>query len=339
MNILVLGAGSAGWLAASYLSKTNNVEIRYPKNSSPIGVGESTIPGLIDFLYYCGIDESEIIKKCDGIKKTSIKHHNWHNYDWFHPFPNGMYAYHLNALKLVELIEEKTVDRLTKVDKPDLIIDCTGFNSEFTKNKTFKSYHNLSNNFAIVGPGVTKKTGVTKTFAMDYGWMFNVDLSNRSGNGYIFNNEFIEIDDAISEFMSKNIGNVKEKDLKVIPMKNRYCLEPWTDNVVSVGLSCGFVEPIEATGLFLITWAVEAIDKLKNNPKRSEIFNKSYVKVCQHVYDFLDVFFSTSKNNHTEYWKNIKKVEKISQPKHRLNFFRTNYSYEILSKASGINVS
>ena len=42
MNIIILGGGSAGWLAAAYLSKTNKVEIKLPKNSKPIGVGEST---------------------------------------------------------------------------------------------------------------------------------------------------------------------------------------------------------------------------------------------------------------------------------------------------------
>ena len=56
MNILILGGGSAGWLAAAYLSRTNKVEIKLPKNSKPIGVGESTLPGLVKFFDYCEED-------------------------------------------------------------------------------------------------------------------------------------------------------------------------------------------------------------------------------------------------------------------------------------------
>lgn len=336
MRIKILGGGSAGWLAAAYLSKTNEVEIVVPEDSKTVGVGESTLPGLVSFLEYCGLSSDEILSKCDGIKKYDIKHHGWHNKDWSHPFPNNTWAYHLDALKLIDALEEVCSDRLTKVNEPDLVIDCTGFNSEYSKNKEFGTYQYLQNNMAIVGPGVSAKTSQTKTFAMDSGWMFNVDLQSRSGNGYIFNDKFISVDNAIEEFMQKNIANVKENKIRVVPIMNRFSLNPWQENVVSVGLSCGFVEPIEATGLFLITWAIETIEKLKNNPNREKIFNKAYQQISVHVYDFLDVFFRTSKNNHTEYWQHIDKIDRIPLPKTKLKFFRKEYSYKLLSDASGI---
>ena len=177
MNILILGGGSAGWLAAAYLSQTNKVEIKLPKNSKPIGVGESTLPGLIKFFDYCGISEDDIINKCDGIIKYGIKHHGWHQTDWIHPFPDNTHAYHLDALKMIILLEEITRPRLCKIDNPDLVIDCTGFNSDFSKNKQFGSYKTLSNNMAIFAPGDSNCQSITNTFAMDYGWMWKM-MSN-----------------------------------------------------------------------------------------------------------------------------------------------------------------
>ena len=118
MNIIILGGGSAGWLAAAYLSQTNKVEIKLPKNSKPIGVGESTLPGLVKFFDYCGISEDDVINKCDAVIKYGIKHHGWHKTDWIHPFPNNMHAYHLDALKMIILLEEITRPRLCKVDNP-----------------------------------------------------------------------------------------------------------------------------------------------------------------------------------------------------------------------------
>ena len=190
MNIIILGGGSAGWLAAAYLSQTNKVEIKLPKNSKPIGVGESTLPGLVKFFDYCGISEDDVINKCDCVIKYGIKHHCLHKTDWIHPFPNNMHAYHLDALKMIILLEEITRPRLCKVDNPDLVIDCTGFNSDFSKNKQFGSYKTLSNNMALFAPGDSNCQSITNTFAMDYGWMWNVDLRSRSGNGYVFNNNF-----------------------------------------------------------------------------------------------------------------------------------------------------
>ena len=334
MNIVILGGGSAGWLAAAYLSQTNKVEIKLPKNSKPIGVGESTLPGLVKFFDYCGISEDDVINKCDGVIKYGIKHHGWHKTDWTHPFPNNMHAYHLDALKMIILLEEITRPRLCKVDNPDLIIDCTGFNSDFSKNKQFGSYKTLSNNMALFAPGDSNCQSITNTFAMDYGWMWNVDLRSRSGNGYVFNNNFISVNDAIEEFKNKNVGNVKAEDIHAIPFNNRYCLTPWLGNTVSVGLSCGFAEPLEATGLFLITWAIETIEKLKYKKNKEEIFNRSYVRLCQHVYDFLELFYTSSKNDHTEYWRSLKKYHTLNKPKYQINFFRENYSYKFLNDAA-----
>ena len=127
---------------------------------------------------------------------------------------------------------------------------------------------------------------------------------------------------------------LKPKTVSPFPFIIGIDLTPWVGNTVSVGLRCGFAEPLEATGLFLITWAIETIEKLKYKKNKEEIFNRSYVRLCQHVYDFLELFYTSSKNDHTEYWRSLKKYHTLNKPKYQINFFRENYSYKFLNDAA-----
>jgi hypothetical protein len=334
MKILIKGGGSAGWLSACYLSLFNEVKIEVPKNSKTIGVGESTIPGFLMFLEQMGITENEVITKCDGIVKSNIQHNNWHNTNWFHPFTgNVKRAYHLNALKLPDLLEEKCSSRLSNfTEEPDIIINCTGFRKNISSDKIV--YHNLRNNRAMFGPGITEYLTYSRTYAMDYGWMWNVNLSSRSGNGYVFDSDLITDDKAVEEFLKKSPGKMKEKDIMFLEYRNFYLKEPWEDNEVFVGLSSGFIEPLEATGLYNICWELEHFERCKNKKKGSQIFNRAWQRYVAHIHDFLELFFLTSKNNHTEYWKTFEKVSVI--PKYKFDYIFTDFSYNLLSKVSGI---
>ena len=335
MKILIKGGGSAGWLSACYLSQFNEVKIEYPKDGKTIGVGESTIPGFLIFLERMGITEHDIITKCDGIVKNNIQHNDWHNVNWFHPFTgNVKRAFHLNALKLPDLLEEKCSSRLSNFSgKPDIVVNCTGFQKHLQTSQNIV-YHNLRNNRAIFGPGITEKLNYSRTYAMDYGWMWNVNLTSRSGNGYVFDSNYVSDEDAVAEFLKKSPGKMKEKDINFLEYRNFYIKEPWKNDELYVGLSSGFIEPLEATGLYNICHALKNFERCKNKKNGRQIFNKAWQRYVTHIHDFLELFFLTSKNNHTEYWKSFDKVSVI--PKYKFDYIFSDFSYDLLSKVSGI---
>lgn len=219
-----------------------------------------------------------------------------------------------------------------------MYIDCTGFRSLVRKSlgQSLIQHDSLINNYAVCGPGdfVEPQVNYTQTYSMDYGWRWRVSIENRTGNGYAFNKDMISTDEAINEFISKTPGLRKDKIFEV-PITNQFNPEPWKQNVVSLGLSCGFLEPLEATGLFLIHGPLKMLVRLINDERRQEKYNKVWTKLYDHLADFLSLHYRTSKLNHTEYWRSINKVDSIVLPKENQALFNQ-YSYRQLAKARGL---
>ena len=287
--------------------------------------------------------------------------------DYIKPDVKWRWAYHLDATKLGTLIKEKSaipfgvhhiVDDINevvvsndKVEKlignngtyvADMYVDCTGSRS-LIRGKLpaiYKSHKSLINNCAICGPGFYDDNEVparyTETFAMDYGWRWRVTLQHRTGNGYAFNKDLISIEQATEEFISKTPNLHKDK-LFVVNIENKYNTEPWKGNVISFGLSSGFLEPLEATGIFLIYAPLKIFTKLMHDPNGSIKLNKLWNRLYNHVAEFVALIFETSKLNHTEYWRRIPKVSEISpNPVFFKDVLFTEYNYRSLAEARGI---
>lgn len=283
------------------------------------------------------------------------------------PTGKWRYGYHLDATKLGFLIKEKSAipngvihitDDIIEVNTQDgiiknivgnnanytadIFIDCTGFKS-LLRGKlpaTYKEHPALINNCAVCGPGSyadnEKPLPYTETWAMDYGWKWRVSLQHRTGNGYAFNKDMLSIEDAKKEFISTTPGLNKDK-VFVVDIDNKYNTEPWRGNVISFGLSCGFLEPLEATGLYLVYGPLKVFTRLIDDPKGAKKFNRLWNRLYSHVSEFVSHQFSTSKLNHTEYWQTIPKVD-IIKPKHisfNDNVF-TEYNYKLMADVRGI---
>jgi len=386
MKISIIGGGSAGWMVASYISaKTSHEVVLVESPNFPIvGVGESTIPSIVDFMNDVGLTEQDLIDECGAIRKYGIQHNGWKNYNdsWWHMFcfdesehdeqfswmenltlPKKKWrlAYHLDATRLGILLKEKVaipngvkhiLDDIIHVEvnengikevkgkkqtyTSDLFIDCTGFKSLLNKELGGKrSQHpGLINNYAVAGPGVFKESLVnySQTYAMDYGWRWRVCLQHRTGNGYAFNKDIISVDRAVDELIKKTPGIDVGKIFEV-PINNSVDYEPWKKNCVSMGLSCGFLEPLEATGLFLIHAPLKLLVRLLSDDQRQTKFNRVWRRMYHHIADFLSLHYRTSQLDHTEYWRSIPKIDKIILPQpNQVLFERYNYRQLAISR-------
>jgi tryptophan halogenase len=360
-NIIVVGGGTAGWISAAYLSSKCkfNVTLIESDTIKIIGVGESTIPSIVDIFKSCNITDQDLHDHCNAVRKYGIKHHNWtKNYGvWEHWFafnndsvddsiaamnqyiegPAGRYSYHLDANRLPGLIKEKNpnVNRViddiievvvddTGVKKlvgnkatysADFYIDCSGYKSILRGKfpSTVVRHKNLINTYAVAGPlnhtTDTTPCRFTQTFAMNYGWRWKIDLQHRSGNGYAFNKDFVSVDQAVDEFVKAS--GVRPADVFEVPILNSFNSSPWHKNVLSVGLSSGFLEPLEATGIFLNYLIIELFEKFHNHPRGQDILNRMWSNTYKGIADFLELFYTTSDLDHTEYWRSFNKVDSI----------------------------
>jgi tryptophan halogenase len=280
--------------------------------------------------------------------------------------PNvNAHAYHLDATKLGSLCKDKSaipngvkhiiddilevvVDQngvkeiLGKKDvyQADLYIDCTGFKSVLRKELgvNYLQHNMLINNCAIAGPGKyltdEKPLPYTQTFTMNKGWRWRVCLQHRTGNGYVFNKNYISIEDAKQELIEKTPGIEKDK-IFVVPFENGFNPEPWKQNVISIGLSCGFLEPLEATGLFLVTSPTVLLEKLIGDKKGPEKFNKLWTKIYNETSYFIGMFYANGPYNN-DYWNNFRKENILNVPKVKWTF--PDYSYRMLARAKSFNL-
>ena len=238
----------------------------------------------------------------------------------------------------------------------DLYIDCTGFKSLLlgeALGEPFKSFNDvLPNNraWATQLPYLDKSKeldSVTKCTFIDNGWCWNIPLWSRLGTGYVYSDKFVEPEKALEEF-KKHLTSTKMtvprtlKDLdsaSFVDIKMRVGIHErtWVKNVVAIGLSAGFIEPLESNGLFTVHnflyHLVRALERGKVSQWSKDVYNKStYLEYFGFV-EFIRMHYALSVRTDTEYWKsnfnrsynfdNYKPMEKDLSHLHNLIIAKT----------------
>ncbi|MEH2140040.1 tryptophan halogenase family protein [Nostoc sp.] len=233
-----------------------------------------------------------------------------------------------------KLTEDGSIDSLITKEhgilSGDLFIDCTGFRGLLINkvlDEPFISYSEsllCDRAIAMQIPTDLKKDGInpyTTATALSSGWVWNIPLYGRNGTGYVYASAFISAEEAEQEFrqhLGTAADNCQASHIKMRIGRNR---NSWVKNCVAIGLSSGFVEPLESTGIFFIQHGIEEL--VSHFPSKS--FNKelihSYNKVIADCIDgvreFLTLHYYASDRTDTEFWKatktNIKVPEELRE--------------------------
>lgn len=202
----------------------------------------------------------------------------------------------------------------------DMWIDCSGFSKVLIgpMGGGWKSYSDyLKVNSAI--PFIQKfKDGEipnleTTANAMKNGWMWKIPTQTRYGCGYVYSDNHTTYDKVVEE-LEKSLGKNIEP-LRNIKFDCGRVQSPWVKNVVAIGLSQGFVEPLEATSIhativqldFLSTNSLNfSCDKsdvvFESNIKR---YNEFVNRFFDDIKDLIQIHYMTKRED-TEFWKNYK---------------------------------
>jgi hypothetical protein len=137
-------------------------------------------------------------------------------------------------------------------------------------------------------------------------------LWSRLGTGYVYSDKFVSDKDALKEFKShlknrEKISNVEELEYRNIKSRVGIHKRLWVKNVVAIGLSSGFIEPLEGNGLFSVH---EFLIRLIRNLQREKISQwdrDNFNYQCKHLFktfaEFVGLHYALSHRNDTEYWK------------------------------------
>lgn len=206
----------------------------------------------------------------------------------------------------------------------DFFIDCTGFKGLLinqTLKEPFISYSDylLCNSAVVISTPYEENdkfnflNGEIKPYsnvkALSSGWMWTIPLVSKTSYGYVYSNHFISQAQAEEEFLSELPPSIKTSP-RHISMRVGRTNRGWVKNCLSVGLSSGFIEPLESTGILLIEDALYYLkyffpDK-RNNSKISEKYNNIMKKEYEETLDFVVMHYILSRREDSEFWKYYK---------------------------------
>lgn len=223
-----------------------------------------------------------------------------------------------------------------EIHSADFYIDASGMARVLMKELGAKwnSYSDhLITNSAIAFP--TEDTDeypiYTTATGMDYGWMWNTPVQGRWGNGYVFCDKYIDFDQAQAE-VEKKLGH-PINIFKKIKFDPGTLDRNWIGNCCAVGLSSGFVEPLESSaisqGLLQTFLLINLLPAWSNGADISDIYNDKTSEMSQNILDFIAVHYVSPRED-TEFWKYLKEnrnewvpkrlSENLERWKHRLPY-------------------
>ena len=262
---------------------------------------------------------------------------------------NG-YAYHISAKLLVPFLMKKCLEfdefehiqgTICKVnykedgfikniftddDKKidgDFYINCLGFKSSNILNEEYFNFsywdNYLLNNSAfaiqVKNSPLEDLDIYTTATAQEYGWCWKIPQYEKTGYGYVYSDQFVNDEDKLYHDIIKTY-NIKEKDVfktKLVKSKPYYNRKQIHKNCLSIGLSSGFIEPLEANSIHLSLISLglffEMIEsEIEFNEKYLSIFNDKLEKQWTNMFKFI-VFHYFTNNPINDYWKHYKNIQ------------------------------
>jgi hypothetical protein len=268
------------------------------------------------------------------------------------PLPfESFYGYHFDAARMGQFLKDRAISKGVKLIEDtisevnldeqgnvasvitqdhgeiaaDFFVDCTGFKGLIVQKKLGESYTScrnyLFNNAAIALPTPlpevrTMIPSETVSQAMKYGWVWNIPLMNRIGNGYVYSSEYITPEQAESEFREHLGAPAEGVDALHLRWEPGRIDNHWKNNCVAIGLSQGFLEPLEAPMLNIIQYSIEKFMQRYElggfTNKHQAIYNKHVNGLIDKTRDYLQLHYKLNTREDTDYWKDNRENPNVS---------------------------
>ncbi|MCZ8529357.1 tryptophan halogenase family protein [Alteromonas sp. PRIM-21] len=215
----------------------------------------------------------------------------------------------------------------------DLFIDCTGFKGLLIEGALGAGYddwsHLLPCDSALAVPSERheKTAPYTRSIAHDAGWQWRIPLQHRNGNGHVYSSRYISDDQACDTLLS-NLDTKPLSDPKLIKFTTGRRRKQWYKNVVAVGLSSGFLEPLESTSIHLIQSAIVRLIQLfpHNGVTKSLIdeYNKQSELEFEQIRDFLVLHYVVNERTDSAFFNDMRNITLPDSLAHKIELFKEN---------------
>lgn len=215
--------------------------------------------------------------------------------------------------------------------KGELFIDCSGFRSLLLGQTLNVPYDNWQHwlpcdrAFAVQSESAPELRPYTRSIAHAAGWQWQIPLQHRIGNGMVFSSQYWD-DETARQTLLNNLPAPAIGEPRLLKFVTGRYKKQWHRNCVALGLSSGFLEPLESTSLHLVQRGIARLIKLFPNrgstSALAEEYNRQSEFEFEHIRDFLILHYHVNQRQNEAFWQYLRDMPIPDSLQHRLELFR-----------------
>ena len=213
----------------------------------------------------------------------------------------------------------------------DLFIDCSGFRGLLVEQALHAGFEDWTHwlpcdsAVAVQTESVGDPVPYTRSIARDAGWQWRIPLQHRVGNGLVYCSRYLSDADA-TKTLRAHLEGATLTEPRVLKFRAGRRLRHWVKNCVAIGLSSGFIEPLESTSIHLIQRGIIRLMQMFPfagiaQPDIDE-FNAQTKIEFEHIRDFVVLHYHLTDRQDTPFWRHCRSMEVPASLAHRIRLFR-----------------
>jgi len=309
------------------------------------------------------------LAKAGKFALPSPSHETWTQFDWALHFDAGLFANHMRAfavragvrhidaiLKTARLSPQTGFIEALELDsgevvEGDLFVDCSGFQALLIGKALGVGYEDYGR-WLFCDAAVAQQSerahapnSFTDVMARSAGWQWHIPLQHRSGNGHVYSTAHMSDEEAV-RILADTLPGKAVTDPRIIRFRPGRRMRAWEKNCVAIGLSSGFLEPLESTSIALIQTGIERLQMLLPvdgyDPRLIDEHNDMAKREFERTRDFIILHYKLNRRD-GDFWRQAAAMEvpdtlarKVELYRSRGHFVR--YRWEMFHPASWLAI-
>ena len=234
----------------------------------------------------------------------------------------------------------------------DFFIDCSGFRGLLIEQALQTGWEDWSHwlrsdsAIAVQSESVSAPMPYTRSTARSAGWQWKIPLQHRVGNGIVYSSHYMD-DEQARKLLLDNIDGRTLTEPRKLGFRTGRRLRQWNRNCLALGLSSGFLEPLESTSIHMIQNSLIRFIKLfpAGQIEAAEVdqFNNDVRLESEYIRDFIILHYHVNQRSDSSYWSDCRQMEVPDTLAHKIRLFSSNArvfrdQYELFAEQSWVAV-
>ena len=214
----------------------------------------------------------------------------------------------------------------------DFFVDCTGFRALLIGGALGVGFEDYSQwlpcdrAVTVAGKRDAAPAPYTRATALDAGWQWRIPLQRRTGNGHVFCSSYIS-DEAAKQALLDNLEGEADGNIRTIRFKTGRREKAYEKNCVAIGLSAGFMEPLESTSIHLIQAGISKLIALLPdmdfNPAEAKTYNSLTKMQFEQIRDFIILHYKATEREDTPFWAYVKNMDIPDSLRDKMDLYKS----------------